>query len=66
MEWWLVTVEEFSGMECDGHMVPHIVAADSAEDADACIPRQWDMEHRRVERLEIPDISFRRKAFRLT
>lgn len=33
MKFFKVTTEKFSGYDCDGHFVPHIVVADTAMDA---------------------------------
>jgi len=68
MEWWLIEDEEYSGYECDGHMVPHLVAANTEEEALSLFPaiEVWDtFNQRRISRFLLPDISRRRKAFRL-
>ena len=62
MKWWIVVVEEFSGYDCDGHDVKHIIMAHSAEEAVTYAKEKIYCErvYSAVE-LTLPDPSRHRK-----
>ena len=61
MQWYLVRREEFSGYDCNGHWVNHIVAANSSEEAVAMYKTEYEGDIIKVIEFELPDISRKKK-----
>lgn len=64
LHWYIVEEEQFSGYECDGHYIPHIVAAETVEQATRLFDRKevWNTPLRAYS-LYLPDISRCKKPF---
>jgi len=64
MTFFIVTIEEYGGYECNGHHVPYIVAAHDKEEALALFQDEIrDEEVVSCEPLALPDLSRKRKPF---
>lgn len=64
MTFFIVTIEEYRGYDCDGHHVPYIVAAHDKEEALSLFQEEIrDDLLVSCEPLALPDLSRKRKPF---
>lgn len=64
MKWWAVLTEEYNGYECEGHLIPHIVAANSKQ--EAIDQFEWDeywQQKPNATELVLPDLRRKKKPF---
>jgi hypothetical protein len=64
LRWWIVTSREYSGYECNGHDIAHLVAAADAEQAKRQVWHAQDGSEQGCVSLDaLPSLQRRRKPF---
>lgn len=66
LKWFVVLVMEYSGYDCSGHEVPHIVAAENEEQALTLVSyEEWYNGKPIVKEFVLPDLKLKKKPFEL-